>query len=510
MILQLTDFAVDLLQTEPIPTLTSYSLVDEVGIVPTPDPTGLVGNQVFSGTPSAPEVTSPSTLRYSIILGDEVGPFSFGGVALYVGTELFAYGYSGVLFDKLVGEHANEYRLDIYLTSVGVNYNMWMNFAESSNSFHLAKLSSVNALPPSRDARPNAYVIPGYDSRFGSFLAYTDKVGLWNFDAYKFRGGYDTPVTIVSSTPQSVTIVEESGLPDVQPDYVGEIILQFTSGEVYGTCRYVTQARFIGGLVEIAFDAPVFIQPIPGDTFILCYRSTDTLDDLPIATYVNRGVVQIGSGLTIDTDGIISVDIPSVVGVMTINGEAPGPDGNITLDLSGSVKTVNNEAPDATGNIEIDVGSVKMVNGQEPDIDGNIDLELPYATETESGVVKVGQGLAISADGQLYTKLRQHVEYAVFISNSPGANSTLLLQPVTQSLRFKDYTIAKPSTLVQNIIFTVQVNGVTVGYINLHTSGDVTDTLVFPDVHEGDTFSIIASNPFEEDINITLTFTGQD
>lgn len=510
MLLQLTDFAVDLLQSEPIPTLTSYSLVDEVGLVPTPDPSGLVGNQVFSGVPSIPDVTSPSTIRYSIILGDEVGPFSFGGVALYVGTELFAYGYSGVMFDKLVGEHANEYRLDVYLTSVGVNYNMWMNFAESSNSFHLAKLSSVNALPSSRDAQPNAYVIPGYDSRFGSFLAYTDKVGLWNFDAYKFRGGYDTPVPILSSTPQSVTVVEDSGLPDLQPDYVGEIILQFTSGVLYGTCRYVTLSRFIGGYVEISFDAPIFIQPLPGDTFILSYRSTDTWDDLPIATTTNKGVVQVGEGLTVTPEGVLSIDVSTVVGIKTINGEVPGPDGNITLDLSGSVKTVNGEAPDATGNILLDVGDVKTVNNQGPGADGNIDLVLPYATETESGVVKVGQGLAITADGQLYTRLKQHVEYAVFITNSPGANSTLLLQPVTQTLRFKDYTIAKPSTLVQTIIFTVQVNGVTVGYINLHMTGDVTDTLVFPDMHEGDTFSIIASNPFEEDINITLTFTGQD
>jgi len=308
---QLTDAGAALLNADTGPiTITTAELGSAFNYVPEATDTNIHGSLVFSMTPSLPTPVTANIVVYSLFLNAELGPFSFGEVGLFTedGT-LFALGAGNELVVKLaaaITPPGNSIRIDCYLSMVGQNYAMWLQFAESDNAFRMAVLGSPDYLPPSNQATPNAYVISGITNYQSSFLAYTNQTGLWNFDAYNFAN--QATATITSFDTQSVTIALSDYVEAMTPSYLGQVILEFVTGNLYSICRYVQTTVISGNFVTLGFVNPLMSPPIVGDLFSVFERTATSVAPSPqIATTTQLGVVQIGDTLTITSGGLLNV-----------------------------------------------------------------------------------------------------------------------------------------------------------------------------------------------------------
>lgn len=330
---QLTTYGVSLLNanTGPI-TLTSYKLGSAYNYIPAPSDTDIHGSLILSGAPSIPVAVNANIIKYSIYLDYNVGPFAFGEVGLYDSTNtLFALGTATELINKIQAglTLGNSIRIDIYLSMVGQNYQMWFDLAESNNEFRVAIITSPDLLPQSAEATPNVYVIEGVDSTQSSMLAYTDRQSLWNFDAYQFNAA--AQATVVSFDSHSVTIALSQFNSAMSPAYFGEVILEFTTGALYSICRYVQTAIASGTTVTLGFQTPLAVTPIVGDQFKVFQRNSNSTSNvqLPIATATVLGGVKIGQGLDVTPQGLISIN-PHASGLVTsVNGQT----GDVVLNI---------------------------------------------------------------------------------------------------------------------------------------------------------------------------------
>ena len=246
MIVQLTDVGIAKLNAAGanVLVLPYFRLGSDVGYVPTADQTALRGSLVYQGAPAAPVADTPNLVRYSVILPYSLGPFTYGEIGLYSDDDqLVAILVSPTPIVKDVTSPtttAESHRVDMYLSVVGSNYNAWALTAESSNAFRLSISPTVDMLPPSFEATPNAYLVQGTHAAGDGFLAYTDRLGLWDFDSYQKMTPPDVP--LVSVGPVGVTIPIARWNADLQPTFQGKTILQFATGALAGTCRNVTTA----------------------------------------------------------------------------------------------------------------------------------------------------------------------------------------------------------------------------------------------------------------------------
>lgn len=368
-----------------------------VAYIPLPTDTALHGATLFTVAPSTPVAVNANVVRYSAYLDYSVGPFNFGEFGLFMANgELFALGSSDTLIAKLQQTSAltgNSVRLDVYLSMVGTNYDMWLDLADSNSDFRMATVDSVDQLLPSSSAIPNAYIVQSAEVSQTSFLAYTDRVGLWNFDAYAFSTTANQSFTVTSATNTSVTIPIADYNSTMIPAFLGDRVVQFTSSALYSICRNVVSIATTPTAATINFQTPLAIVPPAGSTFFLYKRdplSTTNVEVAP-ATTTSLGVVKIGSGLDVvlspDPDaGLISVDRDTVDGglVFSVNGEQ----GDVELeasDIPGSVLTVNGQSPDGAGNVTVTTPPPT----------------LPIATLTTAGVVKASATVTVAADGTM-------------------------------------------------------------------------------------------------------------
>jgi hypothetical protein len=201
MRVQLTNAGAALLNANTGPIqVSTYQLGSDYGYIPEPTDTGIHGSLVYTGSPSQYFVVNSNVVKYSIVLDYSLGPLTFGEVGLFTST--------GVLFALAVNDSLLE-KMDIYLSMVSENYEMWLDYADTNSDFRMATLNSPDQLPPTAQASPNAYVITGAQEGSSAFLAFTDRTGLWNFDAYAFA--YQQAATIVACDAQSVTIAIHPG-----------------------------------------------------------------------------------------------------------------------------------------------------------------------------------------------------------------------------------------------------------------------------------------------------------
>lgn len=450
MIVQLTSAGQALLEgnTGPV-TVTSFQLGSAFGYIPEPSDTGIHGSLIYTGVPSSPLAVSANLVVYSSYLDYDLGPFEFGEIGLFVGTTLFALATGSALISKIApnaGTSGNAIRIDEYVSVVGTNYQMWLNLAESNNAFQMAVITSPDLLPQSSQAIPNAYIISGVVNSQSAFLAYTDKVGLWNFDAYQYGSQVSAPIT--GSDSQSVTIALADFVSEMDPQYFGQVILEFTSGALYSTCRYVQSAITSGNFVTLGFDSQIAMQPAVGDTITVFVRMDDTeLQPIPPATTAEIGGVIVGQYLTVQPNGLLAVNaailpypvtsVNSLTGAVVIQAENANPatgtslitdsgatDGTIKLKtiVAGTNITL---AADANGNIQVNnaytlpIASLTTLGGVKAPSDGNITISgtgvidlgftpvtsvdgltgavvLPLATTTSTGLMQVGSGLQVT------------------------------------------------------------------------------------------------------------------
>lgn len=440
MNVQLTNAGAALLaaNTGPI-TLTAFKLGTAFGYVPDPTDTNIHGALVYQGVPSAPVASNANVVKYSAYLDYDLGSFAFGEIGLFTST--------GVLFALATGNEqlfkialssigaGNSIRIDIYLSMVNANYEMWLDLAESNNEFRAAVLGSVDQLPPPKDATPNLYIVSGAASNQSAFQAYTDRSGLWNFDAYEYSN--QASATIVACDFQSVTIALSEYVPGMSPAFFGQVILEFSTGALFGICRYVKTAVISGNQVTLGFNNALMIKPIVGDKFVVFGRQalSTTIPNLPIATSSALGAIIVGDTLTVDATGLVNVKTSSFPvssvndktgDVQLVATDIPGfavvartgsyNDLNdrppiytlpvATTTVLGGVKapTTDNLAIAGDGTIDLTFSPVKTVNGQVPDPStGNVDVvyNLPVATTSVLGGVKASSTITVAADGTM-------------------------------------------------------------------------------------------------------------
>lgn len=412
MRVQLTDAGAALLNANQGPIqVSSYKLGSAFGYIPSGSDTNIHGSLVYTGSPSQYFVVNANVVKYSVLLDYNLGPFDFGEIGIYTSTGvLFALATGDELLHKIPIslQNGNSIRIDIYLSMVGQNYEMWLDYADTNSNFRMAVLNSVDNLPPVSQAAPNTYIISGATAGQSSFMAYTDRMGLWNFDCYAYS--MQRSATIQAFDSQSVTINNADYVDTIASAYFGEVIAEFSTGINYSICRYVSSVVKGATQTVISFSNPLMQLPIIGDQIIFFARQqlSTTIPNLPIATNTTLGAIKVGTTLTITADGTLNV-APAAFPVTSVNGKTG--DVEITAndipglaavaktgqysDLLGtptpyslpiaSTTTLGGVKISTSGNISIagdgtiDLGfqPTKSVNGVTPDGTGNITLNIP-------------------------------------------------------------------------------------------------------------------------------------
>lgn len=468
MNLQLTNAGVAALIASAGPVqLQAFNLGSAYNYIPLPTDVALHGSALWAGTPTPFTVINPNLVKYSVYLDYTVGPFNFGEIGLYFTangvTNLFALGSSDTLISKLATgiSTGNSIRIDLYLSMVGQNYSMFLDLAESNNTFRMATLDSVDYLPPSQNAVPNVYIIKGATSSQSAILAYTDRNALWNFDVYQYGNKLDYTITAASSN--SITLLAPADPTVLEPIYFGQIILEFLSGSCYSICRNVGTVILVGQSLVISFVTPLAVVPVAGDRIRAYSRQAISTMDviIPIATTTKVGGVVVGSSLIIDLAGNLNIN-PANPTVVSVNGytgtvtlAATDIKGFATVATSGLYSDLKNvptqyTLPVATttvlggvtapisnnlvitnqGSIDLSFNPVKTVNSTNPDASGNIAITIP---PIPAGLLNP---TAISNNADLNTYTTTGLFYnlpANTLTNNPQSGISATLEVITST-----------------------------------------------------------------------------
>lgn len=417
MLVQLTDYGVSILtETKKPLNITKYVLGSAVGYTPAKDATGIRGEQVYTNSPTEPVACSANVVKYVCTLSYEVGNFSFGEAAFFdEESKCVAIGVADALIDKQKykdEKFGNSIILDLYLSMVDGNYDMWIDEMRSDNEFNLPICGSPDALLPVKDAPSNFYIITNAGRGQSSTLAYASLTGLWDFDCYQYHNSHQFEIT--GCTEGAVTIdgnkLTSEDISMLQPDYVGQLILEFTDGPNQSICRSIASFRVINGVGTFSLYTPMVTAGEIGNHIRIYSRQIFSISDtvLPVASEDSLGAVQIGDGLSITPEGVVSVDFP----VTSVNGQvgdviidandlgglsdvATSGDYNdllnvpspyilpvATEDTLGGVRvsTESNIEIDYSGFIDLAFLPVKSVNNAQPDPDtGNVTIKFDDA-----------------------------------------------------------------------------------------------------------------------------------
>ena len=191
--------------------------------------------------------------------------------------------------------------------------------------------------------------------------------------------------------------------------------------------------------ITVTAGAPTISVDLASSGNGLIFTSPDAQLDVRIATKDKLGTVSIGDGIDVDINGEISVDIPdapvqAVEGGQAITVTGPDVDGKVTINADiasdatlGVVKigegldiqsdgTLSAELLSVDGGDGIDVITNNGVSTVSVDLGNNdaglyIDnsskeLDINKASDTQFGTVKIGDGLSIAPDGTLEADLK--------------------------------------------------------------------------------------------------------
>jgi hypothetical protein len=264
MQVQITDSGIALMNNANGPlTMTGYVLGDGFDYVPTSTQTALRGTQVKTGVPAAP-IVAVNSVKYAIHLSESDGPFQFGEALLIYNNVVFAVCVLDNLVTKLpASQSGGAYILEIFTSTLSSNYEMWANAAFSSN-LRASALVGPEILPVPTSYNANVYVLSSKLDALSSYLAYTDRQGLWNFD--KFTKPYN--FQIQSGTKNQLRVLT-SALATFPFLGLGTAIVQGTKGNSFGICRYIASLSLDNDPTYslLTFDTPLTVAPGAGDTF---------------------------------------------------------------------------------------------------------------------------------------------------------------------------------------------------------------------------------------------------
>lgn len=259
MIVQLTDAgaALQAVATSPL-VMTSFVLGTGVNYVPNTAQTALQGTPVYTGLPGTPTYHNQNTLKYPLYLGSSLGPFTYGEIGLFYNATLYAICVFDTLVTKTpldpVANTGGSVVTDFYVPIVSTNYEMYANTVQS-NTYKVSVLSSVAELPYSTSTTTNIFVIQNLPR---PFLAFTDRVGEWNFTDARSQG----TKTVMAGSDLTSLVLSASPNFYVTP----KMIIQIISGQDFGLCRQVTSVNMNGnGDLVIGLDAPLARPITPGE-----------------------------------------------------------------------------------------------------------------------------------------------------------------------------------------------------------------------------------------------------
>lgn len=292
--IQITDAGAALMQnaTEPI-VLTSFKLGSAYGYTPTSGQTNIQGSLVYTGVPGAPVVQDANVLLYPVYLTDSLGPFSFGEVGLFYNSTLFAILVLDALETKLPKDlntnTGGSLVIDMFAPMVGSNYQMWANVTQS-NTNKASVAQGPENLPYSVLANPNLWVVQAAGAG-RSFLAYSDRQGLWNFSSFE-----PTQQASIISASSNTVVLSAADFGSLTFDGLGTLLLQVKTGRAAASCRYVSSMSVDGstGNIVLGVSASWAKSPQAGDLFEI---------------YLPTGASQSGGGGGIDPSNL--PDLPS-------------------------------------------------------------------------------------------------------------------------------------------------------------------------------------------------------
>ena len=326
MLVQLTNYGVSVLQSTKKPiNIKKYVLGSSVNYTPSLAAEGITGEKVYENTPTTPIAVNANVVKYICAMGYEVGNFSFGEVAFYDDTgACVAVGVADELIDKkkyVDKKTGNSIVLDLYLSMVDGNYDMWIDDLRSDNEFNLPVCGSPDALPPVDQSSSNFYIITNAGRGQSSTLCYAGMNGIWDFDCYQYKNSHEFVITKCTA---GTVYINASKLTDedknlLQPDYTGQLILQFIDGPNTSICRNIASFRVMNGEGILSLYTPMATIADIGNTIRVYSRQLFSISDvnLPIANKQSLGAVIIGDGISVTPTGVISADFP----VTSVNGQ---------------------------------------------------------------------------------------------------------------------------------------------------------------------------------------------
>jgi len=395
--IQITDAGLALMQSavEPI-VLTSFKLGTGVNYIPTGGQTALQGSIVYTGVPGAPEIQDGNTALYPILLAADIGPYTFGEVGYYYNTTLFAvlvfeHTITKSPLDEVAGT-GGPIVIDAFLPMVGANYQMWANVAQS-NTNRASVVSGPEGLPYSVNSNPNLYIVQAVGSA-KPFLAYTDRQGLWNFDAWNEQLSTST----LHSSTTAITI-DPTDWATVTYGGSDTVIMQVGTGQNAAVCRYVTAVSADGsGNTVLTLNAPMtralvdgtvvkfyvpysatggVAPPLPNDATFLTLSVTNTVGGNAFTAFMASpppiGSVAPSSGkfTTLQASGNVNLSGNVTLGAVTatsINGAIIGGTtaaaGHFTTVYAGDVQATQAEIATLTVNTLMDIEApLQLSNG---------------------------------------------------------------------------------------------------------------------------------------------------
>lgn len=262
MLFILTNFGISYLQANPgnPPVKLLAKLGTSGAYTPSPSATDVAGTVVYSGNTSDYVQTSANVLKYTFLVDNTAGPFTFGECGLYLTGSLFAIGVSSTPIIKApaAAANTNSLVLDCYVSTSGTNQAIYAELGNSDNSLVVGSQASVDSLPQAVTAVPNIFIVFSPDAS-GSLLAFSNQ-SLWSVT------GYEEVIlssSVASATGSSVTTA--SVLTIAAPAYTGEYILQFVSGSKAGLMRQIS--TLTSDSKGFNFVNPLTSAATVGDTF---------------------------------------------------------------------------------------------------------------------------------------------------------------------------------------------------------------------------------------------------
>lgn len=248
------------------PTFVEFRLGDGFNYLPAVGQTALTGTTVFTGVPGEAQIIGNNLLKYTLTLDATVGPFNFGEVGLYLpGNVLAAVGAASTLVPKTATAGAvlgNTIVVDCYLSTVGTDYAIYAELGNSNYPMNLSAIPNVDTLPAAAQAFPNIFMVSSPDN-VGSLIAHSNNA-LWSFQGYEEQVSSGFVVTA-----SSLSIDCNVAMPS--PFYLGELLVQFTSGANVGVVRRISGYNSVGN--QYVFGTALSAIPIVNDTFIVLKRT---------------------------------------------------------------------------------------------------------------------------------------------------------------------------------------------------------------------------------------------